>query len=140
MTADAVNVPIFVNGDIRDGVTAREALSQSGADGVMVGRSLIGRPWALGPIMAAVDGTPLPPALSPEQKTQHALDHYAEMLSFYPTRKGVRVARKHLLGYAGEAGLSDDSPIRQRLARSDDAEEVRDILAKLFTQETRSAA
>jgi tRNA-dihydrouridine synthase len=139
-TTAALSVPVFVNGDIADGTTALTALSQSGADGVMVGRSLIGRPWALSPIMAAVDGTPLAPTLSPDQKTQHALDHYAEMLGFYPERKAIRVARKHLIGYATEAGLAEDDPLRQRLARSDDADEVRAILRTLFTQENRNAA
>jgi nifR3 family TIM-barrel protein len=139
-TTAAVSVPVFVNGDIADGATALTALSQSGADGVMVGRSLIGRPWALSPIMAAVDGTPIAPALSPDQKTQHALDHYAEMLSFYPERKAIRVARKHLIGYATEAGLAEDDPLRQRLARSDNADDVRAILSMLFKQENRNAA
>lgn len=139
-TTQAVSVPVFVNGDIADGPTALAALDQSGADGVMIGRSLIGRPWALSPIMAAVDGTPSRPALGAAEKTHHALDHYAEMLAFYPERKGIRVARKHLVGYATDAGLSADDPLRQRLARSDDADEVRAILATLFIQAERSAA
>lgn len=139
-TTQAVSVPVFVNGDIADGDTALAAMEQSGADGVMVGRSLIGRPWALSPIMAAVDGTRAKPTLSPVKKTQHALDHYAEMLNFYPERKAVRVARKHLIGYATEAGLSGDDPLRQRLARSDDADEVRTILSALFMRSDRNAA
>jgi tRNA-dihydrouridine synthase B len=139
-TVDAVNVPVFVNGDIADGTTALAAMAQSGASGVMVGRSLIGRPWALSPIMTAVDGAIVKSALSPEEKTQTALDHYAEMLAFYPERKAVRVARKHLIGYASDAGLTDDDPLRHRLARSDDAGEVRNILASLFMLSDRNAA
>ena len=139
-TRDAVDVPLFVNGDIHDGATARTALRESGADGVMVGRSLIGRPWALGPIMAEVDGTPLAPALSGVDKNAIAVGHYDEMLRFYPERKAVRVARKHLVGYAEEAGLPADDRLRQRLARSDDPHEVRDILGTLFTESARSAA
>jgi tRNA-dihydrouridine synthase len=135
-----LTVPLFVNGDIADGETALAAMTQSGADGVMVGRSWIGRPWALSPIRAAGDGTGAKPDLSPAEKTQHALDHYAEMLAFYPQRKAVRVARKHLIGYATDAGLSDDDPVRQRLARSDDADEVRAILETLFILAERTAA
>ena len=139
-TRDAVDVPLFVNGDIRDGKTALAAMAQSGADGVMVGRSLIGRPWALGPIMAAVDGTGEPARLDPGVKAATALDHYAEILSFYPERKGVRVARKHLVGYADDAGLAADDPARQRLARSDDPAEVRDLLGALWSRSERAAA
>ncbi|MEL6688389.1 MAG: tRNA dihydrouridine synthase DusB [Pseudomonadota bacterium] len=139
-TAEAVTVPLFVNGDIANGASALQALSDSSADGVMVGRSLIGRPWALQPIMSAVDGTEPKPDLLPEDKTQHALDHYAEILDFYPVRKGVRVARKHLVGYADEAGLQTDDPRRQELARSDDPDRVKSLLGQLFLDENRSAA
>ena len=139
-TREAVDVPLFVNGDICDGATALEAMAQSGADGVMVGRSLIGRPWALSPIMAAVDGTTAQAALSADAKTQTALDHYAEILAFYPERKGVRIARKHLVGYADDAGRAGDDPVRQRLARSDDPAEVRNLLGELWLGAGREAA
>ncbi|MGB3454914.1 MAG: tRNA dihydrouridine synthase DusB [Litorimonas sp.] len=139
-TRHAVSVPVFVNGDIDGPERAQMALKQSGADGVMVGRSLIGRPWALSPIMAAVDGTDPAPAPTSSEKTRHALDHYNAILDFYPARKGVRVARKHLVGYATEAGLPDADSRRQRLARSDDPEEVRDLLSGLFDHAERDAA
>ena len=47
----AVRVPVIVNGDIIDAASAREALAQSGADAVMIGRGAYGRPW----IAAALD-------------------------------------------------------------------------------------
>lgn len=139
-TVEILSVPVFVNGDIADGQTARTALTQSGADGVMVGRSLIGRPWALSPIMAEVDETKAQLPLSGAEKNRIALDHYNEILSFYPGRKAVRVARKHLVGYADEAGLHQNDPVRQQLARSDDPDEVREILDRLFTDHARTAA
>lgn len=139
-TRDAVIVPLFVNGDIVDGDTALAAMAQSGADGVMVGRSLIGRPWALGPIMAAVDGANPPASLSAQEKAAIARDHYDEILAFYPERKGVRVARKHLVGYATDAGLSADDPVRNSLARSDDPDAVRAMLSSLFNRAQQDAA
>jgi nifR3 family TIM-barrel protein len=39
------NLPILVNGDIVDAKTAEEALTQSGADGVLIGRGCLGNPW-----------------------------------------------------------------------------------------------
>jgi len=35
-----------------------QAIADSGASGVMVGRSLVGRPWDISEIRAAVDGHP----------------------------------------------------------------------------------
>ena len=139
-TRDAVDVPLFVNGDIHDGASALQAMDESGADGVMIGRSLIGRPWALGPIMAAVDGMPSVAEPDAATKTQTVLDHYSEMLDFYPERKAVRIARKHLVGYADDAGLAADDPVRLRLARSDDPDEVRQLLTRVFTSAGKAAA
>lgn len=138
--SEALAVPVFVNGDIADADSALSAMEASGADGIMVGRSLIGRPWGLLPIMAAIDALPPVPALSAAEKTCHALDHYDEILDFYPERKAVRVARKHLVGYATEAGLPQNDERRQALARSDDPARVKTILRELFKDEERDAA
>ncbi|MFO8125985.1 tRNA dihydrouridine synthase DusB, partial [Yoonia sp.] len=43
---EAVSIPVIANGDIVDAATARQALTLSGADGVMIGRGAQGRPWA----------------------------------------------------------------------------------------------
>ena len=42
---DATSLPVLVNGDIADFSSIDAALSASGADGVMIGRSAVGRPW-----------------------------------------------------------------------------------------------
>ena len=105
----AVRIPVVANGDIVDFATARTALTQSGADGVMIGRGARGRPWLLGQVAAALAGRPVP-----ETPTGAALEdlvcaHYAAILGFYGRDLGVRVARKHLGWYldgvAGSGGL-----------------------------------
>ena len=130
---DAVSIPVFVNGDINGPETALEAIAQSGADGVMVGRGLIGAPWKLREIIAAVDGLPLPPPLPRPVRGKVAITHYRDLLSFYGERKGIRIARKHLVGYVEDLGLDNEAEIRSIVSRSEDTEEVIATLADIYS-------
>ncbi len=105
---DAVGIPVIANGDIMDSATARQALSQSGADGVMVGRAARGRPWLLAQIAHDLFGHPAPQVPQGDALAEMVARHYEAMLDFYGIPLGQRVARKHLGWYMDAAGTPDD--------------------------------
>lgn len=114
---DAVTIPLIVNGDIVDETTAREALVQSGADGVMIGRAATGQPWVAGCLAKALENSEAikPPPLSVQADA--ALSHYRETIEHYGVPLGVRMARKHLAAYVDLAPL-DIAPTERRAFRS----------------------
>ena len=130
---EAVSIPVFVNGDINSPQTALDAMAQSGADGVMVGRGLIGAPWKLREIIAAVDGLPAPTPLPRPVRGKVAITHYRDLLSFYGERKGIRIARKHLVGYVEDLGLDNEAEVRSIVSRSENPEEVIATLADIYS-------
>ena len=101
---EAVDIPVIANGDITGPDTARCALAASGAAGVMVGRGIQGRPWALAEIAAALHGGAEPDIPAGDDLVDLVAGHYQAMLSFYGTALGLRVARKHLGWYMDGAG------------------------------------
>ena len=133
VVVDAVSAPVFVNGDIYDGADALAAMNQSGADGVMVGRSLVGRPWDIAEICAAVDGVSSK-HIGPVEKAEVAVAHYRDILAFYPEAKALRFARKHLAGYCDQAGLASTDPLRLRICQGLDADDVAAALSLAFLQ------
>ena len=135
---DAVDAPVFVNGDIYDGQDALQAIAESGANGVMVGRSLIGRPWDITEISAAVDGRSCV-KVSASQKAEIAVDHYRDILEFYPAAKGIRFARKHLAGYCDQSELPKHDPLRKRICQGQDPDDVAEALEQAFLQMAEAA-
>ncbi|WP_422001317.1 tRNA dihydrouridine synthase DusB [Roseovarius mucosus] len=103
----AVNIPVIANGDIVDGTTARKAVAQSGAAGVMIGRGARGRPWVLAEVAAAMGQGTAPLVPQGAALADLVAGHYEAMLGFYGGDLGLRVARKHLGWYMDAAGTGD---------------------------------
>jgi tRNA-dihydrouridine synthase len=136
---EAVALPLAVNGDIVDAASARAALAQSGADAVMVGRGVYGRPWLLAGLEAALAAGAEIEEPDAQARLAIVLEHMADSLRFYGERLGLRIFRKHLGWYVEQAPWPADAAARRqakaRLCRLESGAEVERALTALWTGE-----
>jgi tRNA-dihydrouridine synthase B len=120
---DAVNIPVIANGDITDYEKAQKVLKYTGANGVMIGRGAIGKPWIFHQISTGET------EVSNELKKQIILEHFDAMINHYK-EYGVVIFRKHLHTYS--KGYDDANSFRQNINHVTDVQIMRDLIVDFF--------
>ncbi len=129
---DEISIPVIVNGDIVDMRSAQLALNASRADGVMIGRGALGKPWLIQDISYQIynaHGVKLNNFVSLDKLIT---SHLGRILSFYGKENGVNIFRKHLAGYLNS--LPVDKKVKRSLMTEISSIELEKKIESLFCQ------
>jgi len=125
---DAVEIPVIANGGVFTGGDAAEMLSLTGAAAVMPGRGIIGNPWIIPDIEAAVSGSHFEPPTLLERRRVF-LTHLNSMIEHYGELKGVISMRRILPKYFTKCIHS--SALKRDNQQATSIIEIRELLERL---------
>ncbi|MCW2811226.1 MAG: putative tRNA-dihydrouridine synthase [Friedmanniella sp.] len=126
---ESVDIPVLGNGDVWEAADALAMVEQTGADGVVIGRGCLGRPWLfrdLADAFAGRRGQTLPTL----GEVAAMLRRHAELLAgLSDERHGLTDLRKHMAWYL--KGFPVGGDVRRALAMVSSFAELDDLLATL---------
>jgi nifR3 family TIM-barrel protein len=124
------DIPVLGNGDVWAAPDAPRMMSETGCDGVVVGRGCLGRPWLFRELAAAFAGNEVPasPALGEvvavmRRHVRLLVEHRGDELL------GVTDFRKHVGWYL--TGYSAGPERRRRMAQASSLAELDELLGQL---------
>ena len=113
-------IPIIANGDIRNAFDMKKAAAL-GYAGIMIGRGLLGRPWALSEIVGGK---------APTNIGEIVLKHFGYAIEYYGEKTAVMMFRKHAAWYS--TGMPNSSEFRVRVNNISDPNELKSEICKFW--------
>ncbi len=110
---------ILGNGDAKDMDDARAKAAEAGADGVMLGRAIFGRPW-----LFADQEPPL------EERLRILIEHTNEFQMLLGDIKSFAIMKKHFKAYV--EGFPGAKELRMELMETDNAAQVEAIVKRFL--------
>ena len=123
---ETVSIPVIGNGDVTCGEDAARMLSDTGCDGVMVGRAAMGNPWVFREINHYLEtGENLPPPTM-DERFAIILEHARMLIDSFGETSAMFKMRHHVAWYA--KGLPGVARIRKRAYQMTTLAELESIL------------
>jgi tRNA-dihydrouridine synthase B len=107
----AVQIPVFGSGDIRTAGDARRRMAETGCDGILLARGMMGNPWLIRQVSALIEGGELVPDLGWAEHVELVRRLVGYVVEHHGETRGVKLARKYVSwavrGCEGAARLRD---------------------------------
>ena len=124
---ELLEIPLIANGDIRNSEDALNCLKKTNADGLMIGRGILGSPWKIGEIDYAIREIKGFEEPSIEEKLLLIIEHLDELVK-EKGNHGLLIARKHISWTC--KNFPEATKLRNSLVRARQPNEVKELINK----------
>jgi len=134
----AVDIPVVGNGDIHTGADAARMVTETGCDGVMVGRAALGNPWVFAHIAHELRTGEPHPAPTYEERAHAAVRHARITMERTPREHDDQIGmlRRQIVRYM--KGLPYATRLREAVVGANTLQELEAAVAPLFEYRDRN--
>ncbi|MBR1948922.1 MAG: tRNA dihydrouridine synthase DusB [Alphaproteobacteria bacterium] len=130
---NAVKIKVIGNGDVDTPKKAKELLEYTKADGVMIGRATLGRPWLIAQTHEFLENGTEPEEISLSMIKETLLRHINWLADYYGERLALGLSRKYVCWYC--KNLRDARKFREKYVRIDNMEQALIEINTFFNEE-----
>ncbi len=123
----AVSIPVFGNGDVHDGPSAKAMLETTGCDGISIGRAAMGDPWIFERIRLFLENGKEPPRPPKDEIFKMLLRHAELLCAQNGEYAAVRQMRTHAPCYL--KGFKSASKLRGRINSVEKLSDLRTLFS-----------
>lgn len=124
-----VSIPVIGNGDIASGEEAAAMLSQTGCDGVMIGRAALGNPFIFEEVAAVLSGKSFTP-LALGVRLEAIFAQISDMCALKGEARAMPEARKHVMW--GIGGFHGAAEYRRRASGLESLSQLRILIDEII--------
>ncbi|MBP5215491.1 MAG: tRNA dihydrouridine synthase DusB [Alphaproteobacteria bacterium] len=127
-----VKIPVIGNGDIDSPQKAKEMMLQSGVDGVMIGRAMLGNPWLLNRVHCFLQNGVETASPTVAGIKKMLLKHLHLLVDYYGEKAGMAISRKHVGWYV--KSLYEAKKFREQYNKINSLADAEEVIEKYFTE------
>jgi tRNA-dihydrouridine synthase B len=123
---ESVSIPVNGNGDVRSPQDALRLLTETGCDGIMIGRGAQGNPWLFRQVVHYLATGQLLPGPTMAERFDMTLRHLEMLVAHKGEHIGIREMRRHAAWYT--KGLPHSAELRLKFNQAETREDFIAIL------------
>ena len=129
---DAVSIPVIGNGDVKDALSAKKMLDETGCDGVMIGRAAQGNPWIFREITTYLETGVILDRPSDKELCDMIKRHAKMMIDHKGEFRGMREMRSHIAWYIGSR--KNAAHFRRQACELETMDDLNEFLDRLMEE------